>query len=304
MLRRLMAPIRVFLGRPGSLGESNTNLLNHLGKAHNFARLSFSDFQLQIVQSRPDLSDVRNYNREMIDVFCGLYPLRAKTLVDVGTSPHGFAMERALEVGIAGYCGIGLGVLENLLVAKNSQFGVLVRMNADHLEFPPNTFDALLSLSTFEHFFHPEIVLTQMYSVLKPGGKALISFQPVWTARFGHHLHHVPDVCELLPPWAQLKWTKAQMIENLSGSWPPTVSMQLAEVVHWIYESDEVNRISGALLRHAIETSPFKVEWLTPLVDALTPSEQADAETIAGQLGCQPEELAIKGYSALLSKVS
>jgi SAM-dependent methyltransferase len=264
---------------------------------------SLPAFQAQFVNSRPDLEDVRGYNRQMIDIFSGICKLKGKRLLDVGASPHGFALERALEIGVSQYCGVGLGVPSDVRVREGQQIAVLLKMNADHLDIAPDSFDAIISLSTFEHFFHPDVVLREMHRVLKPGGRVLVNFQPVWTSPEGHHLHHIPDVCNLLPKWAHLKWTEAEMLENLGPIWPATASMRLEEVVHWIYQSDEINRLSASVLRRALETSPLALEWITPLTDTAE-TDLAEAETASKELPYSADELSTTGYSALLAKRS
>ena len=263
---------------------------------------SLPDFQSEFVHSRPDLNDVRNYNRQMMDIFFGLHALKGETLLDIGASPHGFAMERALELGVREYCGIGLGIAADTIVCDGHQTGVLLNMNAEHLEIASGSFDAIISLSTFEHFFHPDSVLIEMHRVLKPGGIALISFQPVWTSLRGHHLHHIPDVCDLLPAWSHLQWTRSEMMENLRTTWPSTASMPLEEVIRWIYDSDEINRIRASTLRRVLESSPLSVEWITPLADELSEADLIEAYRLAASQPYTVEELTIKGFSAFLMK--
>ena len=265
-------------------------------------KYSLPAFQAEFVNSRPDLEDVRKYNRQMVDILCGLHSLKRKTLLDIGASPHGFAMERALENGVQEYCGIGLGVPVESIVRDGVRTGVLLNMDAERLDIASNSFDAIISLSTFEHFFHPEDVLVEMHRVLKPGGVALISFQPVWTSVRGHHLHHIPDVCNLLPAWSHLRWTRQEMADNLRSTGPSTASMSLEEVVRWIYESEEINRISALVLRHALESSPLAVKWITPLIDELSEGDLAEAHRLAAIDRYPVEELTIKGFSALLVK--
>jgi ubiquinone/menaquinone biosynthesis C-methylase UbiE len=260
---------------------------------------SLPAFNKEFIASRPDLVDVRGYNREMIGIFSGLYEFTGKTLLDIGASPHGFALERALEIGVRQYCGVGLGVQSDVLVREGAQAAVLMKMDADRLDIASDSFDAIISLSTFEHFFHPDQVLKEMHRIVKAGGRVLLNFQPVWTSARGHHLHHMPDVCTLLPKWAHLKWSREEMLENLRSSWPASASMRLEEVVHWIYDSDEINRLSGSALRQALETSLLEVQWITPLKDA---ADSAEAESASKTLPYSADELATKGYSALLAK--
>ena len=132
----------------------------------------------------------------------------------------------------------------------------------------------------------------------------LTHFQPVWTSARGHHLHHVPDVCKLLPAWAHLKWTEEEMLENLSSTWPSTASMPLGAVIQWIYESSEINRLSASVLRRALETSPLSLTWLTPQQDHLSETELTEAHKLAATLPYSVEELTIQGFSAFLTKTA
>jgi SAM-dependent methyltransferase len=254
------------------------------------------------VDSRPDLKDVRNYNQQMIDILFRLRDLKGLGLLDIGASPHGFALERALEKGVREYCGVGLGVPLDCMVCDGTRTGVLLNMNAEQLEIASGAFDAIISLSTFEHFFHPDAVLVEMYRVLKPRGVVLVNFQPIWTSLHGHHLHHIPDVCALLPPWSHLRWTKQELVANLGPTWPATASMSINEVAHWIYDSNEINRLDLRVLRHALESSPLAVEWITPLAEELPEAELAVAQRLAETGKYAIDELAIKGFSALLVK--
>jgi glucosyl-dolichyl phosphate glucuronosyltransferase len=275
-----------------------------LPSGHRLQERAMPEVRAQFTESRPDLDDVRSYNRQMLDIFATLRPLADTVLLDVGASPHGFALEHALELGVVEYCGIGLGCSTEVLVRSGKGVGALLKMNADDLHLPSNTFDRIITLSTFEHFFHPNRVLREMYRVLKPGGAVLVNFQPIWTSVQGHHLHHVPDVSSLLPPWSHLRWNKEQMSAELGPIWPATASMTLDQVVAWIYKSDEINRLPADALRKAFYDSPFRIEWLTPLEDEWSEAQAATAEEIVASLPWSLSDLRTKGYSALLVKPS
>ena len=263
---------------------------------------SIADFRTGFVASRPDLADVRDYNRQMTDILASLKPVSESVLLDVGASPHGFALERALELGVSEYCGIGLGCPSGILVRSGKSTGVLLKMNAEQLDLPSAAFDLIISLSTFEHFLNPTRVLCEMYRVLKPGGAMLVSLQPVWSSVRGHHLHHIPDVCGLLPPWSHLRWSKDEMREQLRDSWPATASMTLEQVLVWIYDSDEINRLNVDVIREAFLRSPFQIEWITPMRDELTELEAVAAEELSRTLGRSLDDFSVKGLSALFAK--
>jgi len=262
---------------------------------------SLPEFVAENVNSRPDLADVREYNHHMIDIFADLQKLQGTRLLDVGASPHGFALERALARGVSHYCGIGIGVMKNLEIRNGTARAHLLKMNAEEMLLPSDYFDRIISLSTFEHFFHPDLVLNEMHRVLRPGGTALVSFQPIWTSARGHHLHHLPAISRLIPAWAHLRWTPDQMQAALAPIWPANAAMKLDQVIEWIYHSDEINRIDINQLRAFFSRSPLRIEWITPLEDEeLTDAERLLADELTQVLPYQATDLRIKGFSALL----
>jgi len=253
-------------------------------------------------RTRPDMVDVRAYNHQMLDIFNGLRPLAGKRLLDVGASPHGYALEHALPIGVSEYVGIGLGISIHQRVRFGDRLGQLLGMNAEALKFESNTFDLITSLSTFEHFFNGAQALREMHRVLKPGGSALISFQPIWTASNGHHLHHVPEVARLIPPWAHLLWSEDDMRRAYAGRWPAEAPMSLEAVIEWIYRSKEMNRVDILTLRNMFYASEFEIEWLTPLPDDDKADKRGIAKYLSQILPYSADDLLTKGFSLLLNK--
>lgn len=47
--------------------------------------------------------------------------------------------------------------------------------NAEKLSFADNTFDYILSCETMEHVFNPDLMAKEMFRVLKPGGKFILT---------------------------------------------------------------------------------------------------------------------------------
>jgi SAM-dependent methyltransferase len=253
-------------------------------------------------KTRPDLDEVRAYNHKMIDTLAQLRPVAGKQLLDVGASPHGYALERALQEQVSTYIGIGLGIHEALEVHHQGRAGKLLNMNAEALEFEPDTFDLLLSISTFEHFSNGAQVLREMYRVLKPGGSVLVSFQPVWTCSRGHHLHHIPAVAKLIPPWGQLLWDAETMYRTCQGHWPADAPMSLEKVIEWIYKGDEINRIDIVTLQNMFYRSEFQIEWITPLLDDESNGKPLIADYLSKILPYSAKDLMTLGFSLLLNK--
>jgi 2-polyprenyl-3-methyl-5-hydroxy-6-metoxy-1,4-benzoquinol methylase len=65
------------------------------------------------------------------------------------------------------------------------------------------TFDAIISLNSFEHFPNPEENLAEMVRALSPHGQIFISFGPPWLAPYGAHCHFFT-----LFPWVHLLFSE------------------------------------------------------------------------------------------------
>jgi ubiquinone/menaquinone biosynthesis C-methylase UbiE len=253
-------------------------------------------------RTRPDMDAVRAYNHQMVEILNKLHPIAGKALLDVGVSPHGYTLEHALQLGVSSYVGIGLGVADMMEVRHQNNTGRLIKMNAEDLAFESDTFDLILSLSTFEHFFNGSQVLREMHRVLKPSGSVLINFQPVWTSSCGHHLHHIPAVAELIPPWAHLLWTEETMQKVCTSRWPTDAVMSLKETIEWIYHSDEINRVDIVTLCSMFSKSDFVLEWMTPLLDDETKNKPVIARYLSSLLPYSEENLMTRGLSLFLTK--
>ena len=97
------------------------------------------------------LDGIRAYNHKIVDNLNATHPLRGTLLLDVGASPHGYALERALEGGVTLYVGVGLDVSRpEYVVSDRGSVGMLLRTDATSLQFPTGMFDLVLSISTLE----------------------------------------------------------------------------------------------------------------------------------------------------------
>jgi SAM-dependent methyltransferase len=246
------------------------------------------------------LEAIRAYNHSVVEALDNIERIEGHSVLDVGASPHGYALEHALALGIRRYVGIGLDVDAPLLVRGPSGIGEVQKQDAEALDFDDETFDLIVSMSTFEHVAHVDRVLIEMRRVLKPGGKALVTFEPIWTCSYGHHLHHFGDVSALVPDWAHLLWSKEEMLQHLADVWPHDAPLTLAGAAEWVYDGSAINRIGIVEMRHFFRRGPLKVDWIMPLMDA--PRDRARCKFVAQQLGLNPDDLMTKGLSVLLTR--
>jgi SAM-dependent methyltransferase len=252
--------------------------------------------------TRPDLAAVRAYNHAMVDVVDAAAALAGRTLLDVGASPHGFSLERALAKGASAYLGVGLGMWEPAEVTHLGAVGRLLVGYGEALPLAPESVDVAMSLSTFEHFLDGRAVLREIHRVLRPGGTLFVSFEPVWTSAAGHHLHHLGTVAQLIPPWAHLLWTPASMRRALADRWPAGASISLEEAVTWVYQSQEINRVDVGTLQRMFETSPFTIEWLARLPEDDEGDKARLAAYLATVLPYSEEQLLTRGFSIMMKK--
>lgn len=257
----------------------------------------------------PHLGPIRGFNHTMVGELAKNCPLSGHALLDVGASVHGYALEAALERGVILYEGIDIGVSRHWksprieFTSPDGRIGRLREMNAERLEFPEDSFDCLLTISTFEHFLRPAVVLAEMHRVLRHGGVALVSFEPVWTASYGHHLHHFGEVNNLVPPWSHLFLTEEQMCEVLARQpWPSNAPIDAEDAIHWIYYGKDINRFDIRELRDFFLKSDFEIVWMHSIPDKPSDSHATVAAYVSRIVPYTADELLTRGLSLLLRK--
>ena len=99
-------------------------------------------------------------------------------VLDVGTGSGVVAFAAAPRVAPTGRI-VGIDLSEGMLEASRAKAGFredlqFHRMDAEHLQFKPATFDAVLSLFALLHFPDPGQAIAEMARVVKPAGRVVI----------------------------------------------------------------------------------------------------------------------------------
>jgi ubiquinone/menaquinone biosynthesis C-methylase UbiE len=201
-------------------------------------------------------------------------PFKGKDVLEIGGSQSGESAEPFLKDGAASVTVTGL----DRVADKEFVSGQLRFLRADALSlssvFRPGSFDVLYGLSIVEHIPTPEVLLDEVYRVLKPGGVAYFEGNPIWSSPKGHHLwvsnwggpyqrkttanylfNEFPDIesTNPLPDWSHLLMTQDQMREYLSAKSLPRVDIEC--IIDWVYCSDQVNRMNMSEIAEAYTTS-------------------------------------------------
>ena len=255
--------------------------------------------------NRDLLNNIRLFNHNMVDQFNDTFPLKGSVFLDIGASPHGYALERALSHGVAFYAGVGLDVEKNeYVMGERDNVGMLFNMDATDLKFPDAMFDTVFSISVFEHVDHVPRALAEIRRLLKPGGCAFISFEPVWSCSYGHHLHQFAECADLIPPWGHLLWSPDQMREHLLEKWPLNPPLSLENAIDWVYDGQSINRLNVRQFKEFFNDCGLSVTWSVDLKDDEEKYDSALIQKVAEATGFDSAELMTKGLCLLLTKVS
>ena len=142
--------------------------------------------------------------------------------------------------------------------------------NVEQLCFEDNIFDTVISYSTFEHIGDIVKALSEIKRVLKPYGKFYTEFAPIWTSITGHHFTAQgdwtwnPEHLKLIPPWGHLYMDRTEMKEHLMREKVEPVLE--AQILHYIYESEIINRLSRVDLTDAIFGSGMIIRFYREFV--------------------------------------
>ena len=295
-------------------------MINIASKARNLAskirkllrpKNLYSDLKLQsyiksidaynAAQSNYEMLDaIRQYNHTIINALDSIRPLQSLRILDIGASPHGYALEKVLALGAKEYVGIGLDINEDFVMETKTAHARLAYMNAELLSFNDNEFDAIVTMSTFEHIGNLDKALSEFHRVLKQGGCVLISFEPLWTCSYGHHLHHLGEISKLVPDWAHLLYSKNEMMEYLNTCWPANAPLSIQEAGEWIYEGDCLNRKGILEIQKTLADCQLHIEWIVPMMDESRNEDQLTAAV--EKTGLTRDDLMAKGLSILLYK--
>lgn len=196
-----------------------------------------------------DTSAATSWNRLSLDkIFSADFPKKVenKFVVDFGCG-HGKDTETMAEWGAK--LSLGLEIRDEL-----------VKENIARTKLPNCTFatslspelqekaDLIISIDAFEHFDKPDQMLKIMFSCLRPGGEAYISFGPTWYHPNGGHAFSVF-------PWSHLLLT-----ENALMRWRNQFYHDGATRFHEV--AGGLNKLSIAQFEKLFKESGFIIDEL------------------------------------------
>ena len=133
------------------------------------------------------------FQRKLIlEALLSMQPLVRGELLDVGcgTQPY-----RSLFNNVTSYKGIDVSTSAHPLCPNT------VLYDGESIPFPSNSFDWVMATEVFEHVRRPNLLLSSVYSVLRPGGGLFLSVP------FLAGVHE--------PPYDFRRWTNYGLIDEL-----------------------------------------------------------------------------------------
>lgn len=96
-------------------------------------------------------------------------------------------------------------------------------MDAEKLEFPDASFDAVISFSAIFHFPNPDRALAEMFRVLRPGGRLILSYTAIRPSDPVPRLFFLLGQLKkkLLNPWQPYLFAPGSLVASASKFLPP-----------------------------------------------------------------------------------
>jgi len=169
------------------------------------------------------------------------HPGPSDRLLDVGTGTGVVALAAARALAPEGRV-VGLDLSDGMLrvAAANAATAGLdrriafLKSDAETLDFPDHSFDAVLSLFVLMHLPNPGATLREMHRVLRPGGRLVIAFgsgAPLFSlAGLRQRLGRVPELIHRL----RGRWLNATAFLDalVARSLPPGAEPETAAAAH------------------------------------------------------------------------
>ena len=125
----------------------------------------------------------------------------------------------------------------------------LMNVDAASLPFEDESFDHIFSVATFEHIDQMDVAVREMRRVLRPGGKVVAHYGPIWSAGRGHHVYaevgdkearHWKPETNPIPDHHHLLWDADEMREAIASDTAPEL---VEPIVEWVYDAPWINRV-------------------------------------------------------------
>ena len=210
-----------------------------------------------------------------------------ETILDIATGTGLVAIEAAKIIGDQGQV-IGVDISVGMLEQASSKITALglnniemLLVDAEHLDFPPRSFDKVLCCSALSYFPNIPSLLGKWKNLLKPGGKIIISGFGEKAFIAALMLKKVAPKYSLdFPVWNELTGTESKcytLLKQAGFQDVKIITEQFGNYLSWqklqgFWESTAKNPLSSQLTTlTSDELASFKADYFQELEKLLTP---------------------------------
>jgi len=156
------------------------------------------------------------------------------------------------------------------------------KMDAESLDCPDGSFDAVLSLFALRHFPHPKAALQEMHRVLRPGGRLVLAVGSgaPWLSFVGlaHRLKLVPQI---LRRFQGKQLVACEFLDGMVEAHVPASGK--SEEAGWTHEHAHMHQSVPTLIREA-GFQGIRSEWQGQQTIVNTPEEFWELQTTFSSL--------------------
>ena len=166
--------------------------------------------------------------------------------------------------------------------------------------FPENHFDFVFSVALVEHVRELDAHLTEVWRVLKEGGRYCFTTSPLWSSSLGHHCDHNSSDCPV-PCYGHLYMTREQLGKYMVANEGKT-SEESEHILRRIFDREDLSRLSRSLVRGIVDNSPFQIESWREGKDINCNEKLIAAVLQDNQYGLNPRDLEVSSIVCSLLK--
>jgi len=203
------------------------------------------------------------YQKRVLDTILGHTSVSNKSCVEIGGVPNHCDIARYLLQNGAEKI-VQINNRKDLQANTSNERIIYLPMDARKTNFNNNSFDIIYGASVLEHLLDLETLLLEMHRILKKGGVLCLHGGALWNCCWGHHLWvHVDDKSyefngnNPVLDWSHLYMNKIEQQDFLTKE-TNIPKNHIEKIIHWIYESNEINRLTYEDYINLCKKAPFK----------------------------------------------
>jgi SAM-dependent methyltransferase len=170
---------------------------------------------------------------------------------------------------------IGVEIVEKNLdhareLSRKNNMGARVEFRNNIQDDPDDLFDTAILQNSFEHIANPEKVLCEVARAVRPNGKILLTFGPLWLSPHGSHMNQLFGI-----PWVNVLFSEAAVMkvrskvksdganryEEVSGGLNKMTVRRFEKIVRDLKMQIEFKRYDCIWKMNALNSIPFLREF-------------------------------------------